>query len=278
MANSKKYIYLVQGQSQNLSKYFHLSERASSDSIFLTYDKEIEGAIFFPNSTWAQGRNRLLNEIKDVYKYKYIIFCDDDIEYISGSFDQFEKNLEKYQPAIAVPVVPRTKKTRLKLFSNTIQAFLYNDEQMIAFHADVIADSVVIPYYMEFDEVHWWATCQIQEILIQTFYKNVAVQFNDIEIDNICHNRYEVSEEGDREFRAKVRRWLSMQFKSGYTNIGVKVKRKKLKKLVSRIIMFKRTMIFLIIRVFLKSYRLNIKNVASKLSTDSPIKSRLIKN
>ena len=59
----KKYIlYLVQGQANLVQSYLDLYGRVSSDAIYLTYDKPMEGAIYFPNSTWSEGRNRLLKE------------------------------------------------------------------------------------------------------------------------------------------------------------------------------------------------------------------------
>ena len=61
---SIKYIYLIQGKAELVKVFFELQNRPSSRAIFLTYDQELNGAIYFPNSTWSQGRNRLLDELK----------------------------------------------------------------------------------------------------------------------------------------------------------------------------------------------------------------------
>ena len=100
----KNFIYLIQGKSELISSYFiELQARADADAIFLTYDKPLEIAIFFPNSTWAQGRNKLLSEaLKTAKDYLYYIFLDDDITFETGNWDFFEKQLLKYHPAIAI--------------------------------------------------------------------------------------------------------------------------------------------------------------------------------
>jgi len=88
----KDFIYLVQGKSELIRNYFHLLGNPNSEVIFLTYDRPIEEAIFFPNSTWAQGRNKLLETALSKGDYLYYIFCDDDINFIRGSWDTFENS------------------------------------------------------------------------------------------------------------------------------------------------------------------------------------------
>ena len=134
-----KFLYLVQGQSDLISKNSHLAHRKDADAIFLTYDRPIKNAIFLPNSSWAQGRNKLLEAALQKDVFLYYIFCDDDIRFKTGGWDQFEESLLSVRPAVAVPVsTPKTKKTPLKGLK--YQAFLINDEQMMAFHHDVVFD------------------------------------------------------------------------------------------------------------------------------------------
>ena len=275
MSHSKNFVYLIQGESKNLGKYESLKKDINRDIIMLTYDEKIDDAIFFPNSTWAEGRNKLLSEAQKLGSYEYFIFCDDDIEFISGDFALFEKHLEQYRPAVGVPTVPRTEKTIIKLFRNSYQSFLFNDEQMIAFHKDVIESSLVMPYYLEFDHVHWWATCQIQEILIQTFYGNNSIQFNDIKIDNLCHDRYDSEESGESLFRGKIRQWLSTQFSGNYTDIREKYKRGKLK-FKYRLLIIIKTLVFKFkLRKFAGDYNINNQRVGKMLQSDSVISKRL---
>lgn len=248
--SDKKYIYLFQGQLGNLHKYFYLKDRDQSDAIFMAYDEPGDDVIFFPNSTWAEGRNKLLEEALKYGDYEYYIFCDDDIEFIRGSFESFEISLEKYSPGIGVPVVPRSSKTVLKLFHNSCQSALFNDEQMMAFHCDVVKDNLILPYYLDLDGIHWWATCQIQEILLQNFYRFELMQFNAIEIDNICTARYDISENGDKSFRKLVRKWISKEMGGKY--IDIRNKNKKQKKIIYTTIIIYRTIIYIVRKKILK--------------------------
>ena len=104
-------MYLVQGQSDRVRENQHLAYRASASAIFLTYDEPLEGAMFFPNSTWSEGRNKTLEHALEKEKYSYYIFCDDDIAFESGGWDVFESQILALRPAIAVPVCPKTFET-----------------------------------------------------------------------------------------------------------------------------------------------------------------------
>jgi hypothetical protein len=85
--------------------------RKDIDVIFLAYDKPVENAIYFPNSTWGEGRNLLLEKtLASQKEYEYYIFLDDDVRFVKGDFERFENQLIKYGPTVAVPIFE--KKTR----------------------------------------------------------------------------------------------------------------------------------------------------------------------
>ena len=210
----KNFIYLVQGQSGRVKNYLHLAARQQADALFLTYDRPLEGseALFLPQSSWAEGRNRLLELARQRGAYRYYIFCDDDISFARGGWDEFEAQLLAFKPAIGVPVVPTTVKHTLAWLEH--QVFRLNDEQLMAFHHEVVADALVLPYQRCFDAIHWWITCEIQKALIQRFYPRGAVQFNRIEIANDCHARYPMPEGiAPREYAC---RWLREQLADGW--------------------------------------------------------------
>ena len=83
----KKFIYLVQGSRDNILKFAHLQTN-SSDLITLTYDQDIDesevvwlGNIFYPKSTFAEGRNRQLEVATQTgVNYLYYIFLPDQLE------------------------------------------------------------------------------------------------------------------------------------------------------------------------------------------------------
>lgn len=207
----KKFIYLVQGQARLVKNYLHLADRDGCDAIFLTYDEELAGAVYFPDSTWAQGRNKLLEIALQNGRFEYYIFCDDDVLFEAEGWDQLEASLLKLRPAVAVPVfMQKTRHTPLRQLK--YQSFLINDECLMAFSNDVIKDGLLLPYQVLFDHVHWWASCEIQEILIQNFYATHAIQLNTIKVINECVTRYPNPDAGRSEFRGIVREWLCKEF------------------------------------------------------------------
>ncbi len=212
----KKNIFLVQGEKRLVKNYLHLAESNAADAIFLTYDEKLDGAIFFPNSTWAEGRNRLLEEALKRDPYEYYIFCDDDIEFESGGWEQFQDELVKNKPGIAVPIFPKTINSALKFPKLSTQPFFINDEQLMAFHHDVVKDRLVLPYQTQFDKENWWISCEIQQILIQNFYPLDCLQFNTIVVKNICEKRYDAEFDHKRSFRDTVKNWLDKEFKDEY--------------------------------------------------------------
>jgi len=141
----KAFIYLVQGEAKYIRNYLILKKRKDVDALLLTYDQQIDDALFLPYSTWGEGRNYLLRKaLESNRQYQYYIFLDDDVKFIQGSYVLFEKQLLKYSPAIAVPVfVPKTIKTIMginNLFnkrfipSRTYQICRHADAQFMAFH------------------------------------------------------------------------------------------------------------------------------------------------
>ena len=212
----KPFIYLIQGQRKLIQSYSWLRANRKDDIICLTYDEPCDGAIFYPNSTWAQGRNRLLTEARKQDEYLYYIFCDDDIEFKKGSWKKFEENLLKYRPGIAVPVFQKTFFNVIKYPKLNCQAFFVNDEQLIAFHRDVVNDNLVLPYQLQYDQVNWSATCEIQEILIQNFYPFSSIQFNNIRVRNTCKERYDAHHDNVKSYRKLVMQWLDSEFRGRY--------------------------------------------------------------
>jgi hypothetical protein len=223
----KDFLYLIQGKAELIKNYLHLSDNPNADVIFLTYDQPLEAvinqaveeSIFFPKSTWAEGRNKLLEMALTKGEYLYYIFCDDDIKFIKGSWEIFEEQLLTYKPAIAIPINPKIIQTPLKGLK--YQSFLRNDEQLMAFHQDVVKDFILLPYQNQFDSTYWWIACQIQEALIQQFYSSDAIQFNNICVSNYSGENYvRPQSESDNKILYKlVDDWLSDQFLSKYKDI-----------------------------------------------------------
>lgn len=189
----KNFIYLMQGQAQCIKKYLHLNSE-TSDCIFLTFDEEIEDAIFFPNSTWTEGRNRLIQEAKALDKeYLYYILLDDDVSFIKGSFQLMEENLLKYKPALGTPCVDSdyTRGPGMNFGEDMeVQRIVSWDEPYDAYHHTVFHDTILLPYDTKFDPVCWWGQCDINRWLLYTLYHDYILQFNNCCISNDLHRDY----------------------------------------------------------------------------------------
>lgn len=207
------FVYLVQGQACRVRNFFHLGERENASALFLTYDERLPEAIFFPQSTWAEGRNRLLAAVQERgIDYDYLVFVDDDTHFYLGDWAAFEQGLKAYKPAIGVPVFDRTVNTVLPYPMFPVQSFTYNDEQLMAFSREVVAERKILPYQTQFDTLHWWATCRLQQILIQNFYADEVLQINTARVANLETRRYPVKTVSDEAFKGPVLAWVRQQY------------------------------------------------------------------
>lgn len=215
-----RFLYLLQGKAENVRKYRFLNG-VDSELIGLSYDKPEPGFEFFPNSSFATGRNYLLEQaMPRIEQFDYFVFLDDDVVFRRGSFDLMQANLRQFKPAIGVPL---TEKTRLTAWGveyagevNPIvrrQRFHYNDEQYMALSCEVIRDAKLTPYLTDWDSQSWFVCCLIQEALIQHYYYGRAWQFNNCEVLNDQHsNTYP----HNLDFaRIEYLQWMRKTFPSG---------------------------------------------------------------
>ncbi len=223
--NINKFVYMVQGKAKAVHRFYHLREREGADAIFLTYDEKIDGAIYYPDSSWAEGRNLLLERASGSgHDYQYYLFLDDDTRFVKGGFELFEKRLLDYRPAVAMPVfVPKTSATILGVGGSCnsdkfvalrrVQICRKGDAQFIAFHRDVISDRLVVPLQTQFDDVSWWFTSSTQQLLIFNLYGSATLQFNEIAVKNEVHGEYP---RGD--FQHIQSEWLNSQFSRAFVD------------------------------------------------------------
>lgn len=172
----KKFVYLIVAREDY--PYFEKLVTPNSDCIVLYWKSEPEGgnpwdSIYFPNSTWSESRNRLLEVAYAKDDYEYFIFMDDDIT-LSEPFSKFEEFLLKYKPAIGYPKYDwhGSLNTKRRFFSNPIYwlrnywfiKFRHNIQKPIswvsfdacfnAFHRDALP--VCLPYVTKYDSTSWW--------------------------------------------------------------------------------------------------------------------------
>ena len=215
----KSFLYLIQGCCSNVIKYKTLNN-IYSDVITLTYDYEISQIdfpsiknIYLPNSTWAEGRNFQLNFAKNLSNnYEYYIFMDDDVEFKTGSFLEFQNLLSQTKPAIGIPLLDIIKHSNRYNNNLSIQHPVAFDQAIQAFHRIVINDNIVLPYVTNFDEMSWWYSCEINTYLSLSFYLGKIMQYNDFLVENKGHNW---------DIDSKISLSINSKYKGGVSKEGL---------------------------------------------------------
>ncbi|HYO77574.1 MAG TPA: hypothetical protein VE010_14025 [Thermoanaerobaculia bacterium] len=205
-ATTKKFLYLVQSRGA-LPEIYRTIESAEADLLRLTFKEQTDDAIFFPKSTWTEGRNRLLQEaLARGGDYLYYIFIDEDIDFEKGGWRTFEQALDAYQPAVATPYYPRYRPSEGSLLDREAQTVHSFDAMFNAFHRDVIHDRLLLPYYPGFDKTSWWYSNMIVIALSQVLYKRRVLQINSVWIKNTEHGEYPQEKAWD-----EVMRWVETE-------------------------------------------------------------------
>jgi hypothetical protein len=180
-----RFAYLIQSEAA-LPPHFDALRANSHRRLFhLTFKEAVPGAIHLPESTWTQGRNRLLAEARaSAEAFDYFIFSDDDVQFLSGSWDAFERHLDRHRPPIGLPTFP--------LSTHHDRAFSAYDFDAIvnAFHRDIIADEIILPYIETYDSQSWWLSQYFVIHLAGALYPRGVMKFPDLVIDNLQHREY----------------------------------------------------------------------------------------
>lgn len=153
--------------------------------LFLTWDEPQHDSIYFPESTWAEGRKKLLSIIK-IDKYDYVIFVDADFDILRGNISSFEKKLAQYRPAIAVPVVDKNKNQYKRYLKKFKQALVFHtDEQFQAIEVNVLNNLFNNnPYVSRYDQLSWWYPCVIVQAFISRLLWRSSLVDLEFEITN----------------------------------------------------------------------------------------------
>lgn len=185
-----KFVYLVQGAAARLRK---LPLPPDATVYALVYDEDVafdfaKQTIFDPRCSFAAGRNQLGDvALAAESDADYFIFCDDDIEFSSGSFVEFQGFVERTRPKMATPLSQKTRATDAVNYDVEIQPAIVLDEQLVAIHRSVAGTDGVWPLTTEFDDISWWLPCQIFEyIALRTFGRHFH-QYNKIVVENNTH-------------------------------------------------------------------------------------------
>lgn len=201
-----RFLYLVQSAGRLPECYASIPD-VQADLLQLTWKEPVEGAIYYPKSTWTQGRNRLLAEaMQRPEQYLYYLFLDDDILFEKGNWRSFEQALLNYRPAVASPYFPEyppVNRSRLDLQAHTC---FYFDAMFNAFHRDVVRDGLLLPYYDGWDHESWWYSQLFIMRLASKLYPRHVLQINSVIIHNSKHGQYPQADDWK-----KVEQWFDAE-------------------------------------------------------------------
>jgi hypothetical protein len=196
--NMKPFVYLIQSESE--MPYPDLPDDGN-DIILLTWKQPsgCKDAIFYPGSSWNEGRNRLLQAaIQRNAGYLYYIFLDGDcivkedtelaeslhIPICGNPFRTFEAWLLEWEPAVGYTHYSwqYAEAGAAVNLGHNIDA-LFN-----AFHRETL--SFLMPYYTGFDSESWLYSQHILNHLITLLYHTHRIQCNVITIRNQTRKSY----------------------------------------------------------------------------------------
>jgi hypothetical protein len=197
----------------------------------LSYEEETEDTdIFYPNSTWTQGKNKLREYALSLEKkYDYYIYLDEDIVFegvdTEAGFDAVENLLLKYKPIIAVPHLFGNGWHEQGNLKTEAQTTYWIDGNFDCWSADTFKNSKIFPMVGLFDYTGpgCWGASVVMQKLCRVYHENQVVLFNDVKIHNTQHksgyrqeNRWEDTDQytlkvarGDPEVsEARINRFL----------------------------------------------------------------------
>ena len=198
----KNFIYLIQAAEQ--MPYPELPG-PSCDVMLLTWRHPAarEDAVFLPDSSWNEGRNRLLWEARQRVRhtgndYRYYIFLDEDcrvsedadlaqrlnLPLTGNPFRTFELFLREWEPAIGYTRYDWQHFER----GRAVNLGHNFDALFTAFHHETL--DLLLPYYTGFDSESWLYSQHIVNHLASLFYHPYRIQCNLVKTMNARRKGY----------------------------------------------------------------------------------------
>jgi hypothetical protein len=228
------FIYLIQGSISELERSIKLLP-AGAKAMLLTYE-DTENAniekfelIKYLDSTWAEGRNFLLERVVlQNEDYDYVVFMDGDVAFSEGSFIEFESLISQYKPKLGIPLSDQILKShRFNPKAKAQKQFMF-DQIVQAYSRDVVENRISIPYDPTYDAESWWYACEINQYLSYREIKDQIIQFNSIKIINTHHELQEDQQDSVSLYRGgttasginEIKNYIEMKYGSQPKTIG----------------------------------------------------------
>lgn len=181
----KKFLYMYQSETY---KQDYIESNFDRDIKCISYQNQHPESIFLPNSTWTDGRNKMIEYalIKDI-TYDYVCFMDDDISFIQGNFESCENDIMNHNYSIYIPQLKGYPYTKTQNLKKTYT--LWFDAICNYFKFDLLRNNKIFPYKNNYDHVSWWCSqlILIFEIALEYPCQVVVSKINSIK-NNLSRN------------------------------------------------------------------------------------------
>ncbi len=117
----------------------------------------------------------------------YYVFCDDDVDFVRGSYSDFEHMLKTTRPLVGFPLMPKGRLNATFRPELSVQMAIAIDEQIYAVHRDLIGVLGIAPLDTMHDDKSWYAPAITFEYIVAKLYGDYAHQYNAIETLNEGH-------------------------------------------------------------------------------------------
>jgi hypothetical protein len=184
-----KCIYLIQSDNYNLpytlpdgSQYLLLNWNLHSAK----QEPPSKNEFYFPDSSWAEGRNELYRRACLIGEFEYFVFLDDDLE-LDFSVEYFESLLEKHHAARVAPNMSNHFYTGEPVDS-AVTSIKYIDHCLMALSAEAAAS--LMPYSTEFDQTCWWHSSE--EFCMRSWdeFRWQTYKLNELNVKNLQNRAY----------------------------------------------------------------------------------------
>jgi len=182
-------VFLVQGRKVEYE--YWCNELNGRDFIFATWDKEIKGALFIPNTTWAEGRAILYSQAKKYFpNFLSVTFIDGDARIESGNLSEYLAFWHKNSDLDVL--VPWCDKINRFSFVKSIAAsggIFDTDELFQTFSRRYLKSefSDRSPFVTTYDDKSWWYACFIMQAKIRNIGTSRGRIFSKLEVKNTVH-------------------------------------------------------------------------------------------
>jgi hypothetical protein len=196
----KRFCYLVQASEPVDVGHLKTSDSEVIQLVWRGGEEERlseEDIVFYPNSSWTAGRNRLFREMQIRFpdtEFLYAVFLDDDAKLVEvtdygmntgNAWRTFERYLVEWEPAVGLPRYSWELYGTSPKISGEAQTVFNFDQIVVAYHWETWP--VLLPYTEIFDDQSWWYCATVQQVLCAAFFNSYRIQFNAIKVDNPGH-------------------------------------------------------------------------------------------